>query len=84
MNTSCWLAGKDTGWLADIVGAGFTPWDAGRVFLVENVDIVSIDLDTTINFLDCPLEATWKLLYKWFSYHERSRSWEGKLDNRCP
>ena len=58
MNTSCWLACKDTGRLADIVSAGFTPWDVGRVFLVEDVDGVSVDLDTAFSFLDCALEAT--------------------------
>lgn len=58
MNTSCWLAGKDTGRLADVISAGFTPWDVGRVFLVEDVDSVSVDLDTPFSFLDCALEAT--------------------------
>ena len=58
MNSGCWLSGKDTGRLADVVCASLAPWNAGGIFLVEDVDIVAVNLDATINFLDFALEAS--------------------------
>lgn len=58
MSTSCWLSGKDTGGLTNVVCAGFSPWDIGGIFLVEDVNVVTVDLDSTVDFLDGSLEAS--------------------------
>ena len=62
MNTSCWLSGKDTSRFTNVVCASLAPWDVGGIFLVEDVDVVAVYFDATIDFLDCSLEASLNFL----------------------
>jgi len=43
---------ESTGTFTDIVDTSFTPWDFGRVHLGIDTDLLAIDFDTFIPFLD--------------------------------
>ena len=52
------FACEHDGGLADAVGSSLAPLDFGGVSLVEDVNHVSINSDSTVNFLDIVLEAS--------------------------
>ena len=51
-------AAEDTGALSDVVGADTAPRDLARVGLLEDIDLLAVDFDTTICLFDSALEAT--------------------------
>ena len=49
---------EDTSALSDVVSADSAPWDLGGVGLLENINLLSVDLDAAISLLDGALEAS--------------------------
>jgi len=49
---------EDTGRLADVVCTSLTPWDIGGVLLVEEVNHVAIDFNTTISLFNSAVKAS--------------------------
>ncbi len=57
---SCGLfAGEDTSGLSDVISASFAPLDLSGIGLVENVNLVSVNSDSTVNLLDFSSVAAW-------------------------
>ena len=52
------LVHEHTSALGDIVGADLTPRDLGRISLLEDVNLGSVDFDATVGLLDSTVEAT--------------------------
>ena len=77
MESSLLLVGEDASSLSDVVGTSGTPWDLGWVSLLEDLDGVSIDLDSSLTFLNCSLEASYgvlKIKNGMGTYREQSRT----------
>ena len=45
--------------LADVVSSDAAPWDLGGILLLEDLDLVSIDLDAAVDLLDLALESSY-------------------------
>ena len=58
MELTLLLGKENTGRLANVVGTSRSPLNLGWVGLVEDLDGVSVNLDTTINLLDGSLESS--------------------------
>lgn len=58
MESSLFGVGENTSCLSDVVGASLSPRDLRGVSLLEDVDLVSVDLDTTVDLLNSSLEAS--------------------------
>jgi len=59
METSTGGVAEDTSALSDVVGASLTPRDLGGVSLLEDIDLVAVDFDPAIGFLNCAVKASW-------------------------
>ena len=57
--SACRLFGsKDTSAISDVLGTGSAPRNLGGVSLVKDFDLLAIDFETAIDFLDCTVKAT--------------------------
>jgi len=54
--SSCLLVAEDTSALSDVVGTDTSPRDLRGVGLLEHIDLVSIDFDSSIDLLDGSLK----------------------------
>ena len=59
MSASGLLVVKDTRALSDVVGTDAAPGDCSGVSLMEDIDLLAIDFDAAIDFLDSALESTY-------------------------
>ena len=56
MSASRLRVAEDTGALGDVVGTDLAPGDSRGVSLLEDIDLLAIDLNSTIGLLDGSLE----------------------------
>jgi len=49
---------EDAGALSNVVGSNRTPWNLGWVSLLEDLDRMTIDFDSSVSLLDSSLEAS--------------------------
>ena len=59
MKSSFLGADEDASCLSDVVSTGLAPRDLGGVGLREDLDQVTIDLDSAVCLLDCSLELAY-------------------------
>lgn len=57
VSSSLLLGGEDTGRLDDVLGAGAAPLDGGRVTLIEDSDLTTVDDELAVLGADLTLEA---------------------------
>ena len=54
------LGEVDTSAVSNIFTTDGTPLNLGGILLLEDLDLLTIDLNTTFDLLDCAVEATYK------------------------
>ena len=62
MESSLLLVSEDTSCFSNIVSTCSTPWNLSWISLLEDLDGVSIDLNSSLTFLNCSLEASYSVL----------------------
>ena len=58
MSANCLSVSENTSALSDVVSTDATPGDLRGVGLLEDINLLTIDFDSTICLLDSALEAT--------------------------